>query len=169
LFLQSPSQIALNKPSAWAPELITLGYQEPLFSPSPSVQATLAAIREPEIHTFIQTKDLAAYEDLDDDGEHTPMLLSTLDLSHWTAIMWVAMEDKEKGLARLFQAHAALGTLLDDDEKDLEEAKRNTRAVEIVLRANNPHENWGNTLPLPYQLLIWKISVRHLVCRCIHC
>jgi hypothetical protein len=144
LFLQSSSQRAQDKPSTWIPKLNTLGYQEPLFAPSPSVQAVLATIRESEIHTFIQTKDLATYEDLDDDGEHAPMLLSTLDLSHWTAIMWVATEDKEKGLARLSQAHAVLGTLLDDDKKDLEEAKRNTRAVEIMLRANNPHENWRN-------------------------
>lgn len=130
--------------SIWLPELSSLGYTEPLFAPSPVVQATIAAIAEPKIHTFIQTSDLNAHEDRDDDGEPAPMLLSTLDLSHWTTIMLVATEDKEKGLARLKQAHEVLNVLLDLDEKELEEASRNTRAVEILLKTNNPHENWGD-------------------------
>ena len=56
-----------------------------------------------EMHSFIQNTDHAAILDKDEDGEHVPLLLSTLDLSHWTSIMSVVTLDNgiEKALARL--------------------------------------------------------------------
>jgi hypothetical protein len=54
------------------------------------------------------------------------MLLSTLDLSHWTAIMWNITKDKKKELVRLAQVYAALNSLLDYDKKELEESIQNT-------------------------------------------
>jgi hypothetical protein len=123
---------------------VALNYTEPLPPPSPAVQATLAAIVGPEIHEFVQTNDRAALLDTDDDGEHAPLLLSTLDLSHWTAIMYVSTLEGgvEKALTRLREAHAVLAHLLERDELDLEEANTNTLLVERALHTANPHEDW---------------------------
>ena len=52
-----------DKLSVWLLELNSLGYVDPLFAPLLVVHATIAAIGEPEIHTFIQTTDLNAHED----------------------------------------------------------------------------------------------------------
>lgn len=95
-----------------------------------------------EIHSFIQKTDLEAFANKDDEGMHAPMLLATLDLSHWTAIMQVAITDKTAGLTRLRQAYEALPSILDRDELELEEATRNTKTVEAYLRLANPHESW---------------------------
>jgi hypothetical protein len=89
--------------------------------------------------------------DVDDEGEHAPLILATLDLSHWTAIMVAAFADKEKGLSCLREAHQVLGQLLEKDELDFEEAIRNTQVVEIALRNANPHEDWSD-LPPPTDL-----------------
>ena len=89
-----------------------LGYKEPLFAPSPVVQVTLAAIKEPEIHAFIQSTDLSSLADKDEDGEHAPLLLEVLDLSHWLAIMNASLEKKEDGLSKHSQAHTALALCL---------------------------------------------------------
>jgi hypothetical protein len=108
------------------------------------VQATLVSTPGSEIHEFIQTTDSAALLDKDEDGEHAPLLLSTLDLSHWTLIMLVSIQENgvEKAMARLQEAHALLPNLLEKDEIDLEEATSNTRLVETALRLANPHEDW---------------------------
>lgn len=78
--------------------------------------------------------------DKDNDGEHAPLLLFILDLSHWTAILYVSTLDNgvEKAMARLKEAHAVLANLLEKDEINLEEATNNTRVVEAALRAANP-------------------------------
>jgi hypothetical protein len=57
-------------------------YVDPLPAPSPTMQATIALIVGTKIHEMIQTTDKAALLDKDDDGDHTPLLLTTLDLSH---------------------------------------------------------------------------------------
>ena len=123
-----------------------MNYVEPLPPPSPAVQATVASIVGPEIHEFVQTTDRAALLDLDDEGEHAPLLISTLDLSHWTSIMYVSTLEGgvEKAMARLREAHAVLAHLLERDELDLEEANANTQRVERALREANPHEDWTN-------------------------
>ena len=140
-----------EKQSAWIPDLAARGYTEQLPAPAPAVQATLATIVAPEIHEFIQEKDKAALLDVDEDGEHAPLLLSTLDLSHWTAILMATITDTTKGLGRLQEAHQVLGQLLETDEHELEEALRNTRLVENALRSVNPHEDWSD-LPPPTDL-----------------
>ena len=119
-------------------------YAEPLPPPSPAVQATLVSIVGQEIHEFVQSNDRAALLDIDDEGEHAPLLLSTLDLSHWTSIMYVSTleEGVEKALTRLREAHAVLVHLLERDELDLEEANANMLRVERALRHANPHEDW---------------------------
>ena len=108
------------------------------------MQATLAAISATEIHSFIQTADQATFEDKDEDGERVPMLVRTLDLSHWTAIMYSATKNKEQGIVRFKQAYSVLSDILDHDKKDLEEAKFHTWAVKVALKAANPHESWSN-------------------------
>jgi hypothetical protein len=81
---------------------------------------------------------------------HALLLLQTLDLSHWSALMNTATADPKLGIARLRQAHEVLHVLLDKDEQDLAEAERNTRAVEAYLRVANPHEAWTrDTVPAP--------------------
>ena len=119
-------------------------YAEPLPPPSPAVQATLVSIVGQEIHEFVQSNDRAALLDIDDEGEHAPLLLSTLDLSHWTSIMYVSTleEGVEKALTRLREAHVILAHLLERDELDLEEANANMLCVERALRHANPHEDW---------------------------
>jgi hypothetical protein len=86
------------------------------------VQATLVSTPGSEIHEFIQTTDSAALLDKDEDGEHAPLLLSTLDLSHWTSIMLVSTQENgvEKAMARLQEAHAVLPNLLEKDEINLD-------------------------------------------------
>jgi hypothetical protein len=59
-----------------------MGYEEPLPASSPTVQATIAAIVGSDIHEYVQITDKEALQDKDEDGEHVPLLLSTLDLSH---------------------------------------------------------------------------------------
>jgi hypothetical protein len=93
----------------------------------------LATIPDSEIHQFIQETDKNALHDLDDEGDHAPLLLVTLDLSYWTSIMIVATTDKEKGLGRLREDQQVLGQLLEKDEMELEEAMRNTHTVENAL------------------------------------
>lgn len=124
-----------------------MGYKEPLPAPSPAVQAVLAMIGDMDVHEYIREKDDAALLDVDDEGEHAPLLLNTLDLSHWTSIMIAATVDKAKGLARLQEAHARLSDILEQDEAEFVEAGRNTVAVDKAIRAANPHEDWGSRLP----------------------
>ena len=142
---------AQEKQSAWIQDLASCGYGDPLPTPAPAVQATLANIAAPEIHKFIQEKDTSALLDVDEDGEHAPLLLVTLDLSHWTAILLATITDTQKGLGRLHEAHQVLGQLLEMDEQELEEALQNTRLVENALRSVNPHEDWSD-LPPPTEL-----------------
>ena len=94
-----------------------MGYGDPLPTPSLVVHATFASIKAPEIHSFIQTSDQAAFEDKDEEDMHVPMLISTLGLVHWTAIMYVTTEDMGKGLDRLKQAHTTLEDILDRNKK----------------------------------------------------
>jgi hypothetical protein len=103
----------------------------------------LASISGIEIHDFVQTTDNAALLDKDEDGEHAPFLLSTLDVSHWTSIIFVSTLENgtNKALARLWEAHGLLATLLEKDELDLEEANANISLVEMALRTANPHED----------------------------
>jgi hypothetical protein len=138
--------------NAWIPDLTTLGYRDPLPAPSPAVQATLASIVGPEIHELIQTTDNIAIIDKDEDGDPALLLLSTLDLSHWTSILYMSTLDNgvEKAMARLHEAHGVLANLLEKDELDLAETSRNTHVVEAALRAANPHEDWSDR-PAPTQ------------------
>jgi hypothetical protein len=78
------------------------------------------------------------------------MLVRTLDLSLWTAVMFTATENTEQGIARLKQAHSILSVILDRDKKDLEEAEFHIRAIEVALKAANPYETWSNeSTPIP--------------------
>jgi hypothetical protein len=130
----------------WLPDLLTANYNDPLPAPSPAVQATLVSMVGNEIHEFIQTSDKDALLDIDEDGEHAPLLLSTLDLSHWTAILYASTLEGgvEKALGRLREAHAVLANLLEKDDQELEEATSNTHLVEKALRLANPHEDWSD-------------------------
>lgn len=130
----------------WHPDLSALGYDNQLPAPSAAVQATIASIDGPAIHAYVQEMDNTSFLDKDDDGEHAPLLLTTLDLSHWTSIMLASTLENgvEKALSRLREAHALLAVLLEKDELELEEALNNTRVVETALRAANPHEDWSD-------------------------
>lgn len=103
-----------------------------------------------EIHDFIREKDEGALSDLDDEGEHAPLPLSTLDLSHWTSMISVMIAptiDKEKILTRLREVHKLLPDILERDEAEYVEAGRITVAIVKALRAANPHKDWGSRLP----------------------
>lgn len=126
--------------------MTALGYNEQLPAPSAAVQATIASIVGPEIHAYVQETDNASFLDKDDDGEHAPLLLTTLDLSHWTSIMLASTLENgvDKALARLREAHEVLAVLLEKDELELEDAMSNTRVIETALRAANAHEDWSD-------------------------
>ena len=141
-----PPFVHLWQGVTWLPELSELGYSDQLPPPSPAVQATMASIVGLEIHTYIQDTDNASLLDRDDDNEHAPLLLSTLDLSHWTSIMVASTFDNgvEKALMRLREVHTVLAVLLEKDEQELEETLSNTREVETALWAANTHEDWSD-------------------------
>ena len=65
---------------AWHPDLLAMGYKDPLPPPIPGIQATLAAINLVEVHQFIQDSDLTAMNSAGEDGEN-PLLLTVVDLS----------------------------------------------------------------------------------------
>ena len=83
-----------------------------------------------------------AFADMDDKGIHAPTLLLVLDLNMWTAILNSSTQDKDESFKRIKQVHSKLAALLDLDELEKEEACRNTRSIEALLRQNNPHEAW---------------------------
>ena len=133
---------------AWLFDLTELGYSNPLPAPFPAVQATLASIVGSKIHIFVQDTNNAAFLDKDNDGEHVPLLLSTLDLSHWTAIMHASTLENgiEKALSQLQEAHLVLAMQLERDELELEEATNNARVVKTAVGAANSHEDWFDCL-----------------------
>ena len=143
------SLMQLDQPLSSHMDLISLGYGDPLLMPTLAVQATIACVSDMEFHEFIQTSDKVALANTDDKGAHALLLLSVLDLSHWTALMNVVTADKVASLTRLKQAQQSLASILDQDEADLDEANRNTCAVEAYLRAANPHEDWTKEIPAP--------------------
>jgi hypothetical protein len=65
-----------------------MGYGGPLPTLSPAVHVIVASIVGSKIHDLIQTKDNVALIDKDEDGDRAPLLLTTLDLSHWTSILF---------------------------------------------------------------------------------
>lgn len=132
--------------NTWISDLSGLGYSNSLPAPSPAVQATIASIVGPEVHSYIQETDNTSLLDKDDDGEHAPLLLTTLDLSHWTSIMVASTLENgvEKALTCLREAHSVLAILLEKDEQELEEALNNSRVVETALRTANSHKDWSD-------------------------
>lgn len=105
----------MGKPIPWNPEMEALGYKDPLLAPICVVQAMLASICDTEMHEYIQRKDKEAMADTDEEGEHAPLLLSTLDFSQWIAIMTTIMQDREKGMEMIKEAHLKLPHLLERD------------------------------------------------------
>lgn len=125
----------------WAPDLVALGYADPLPAPSLAVQATLASLKAPEIHSFVQEQDQAAILDCDEEGDHAPLLLSTLDLSQWTLILNLTIrESAEKALAQLRIAHSQLADILDWETEELMQAEKDAVLVDTAIKNANPHE-----------------------------
>jgi hypothetical protein len=116
-------------------DLTKLGYDEPLPAPAPAIQEIVASIVGNEIHKYIKSMDKEALLDKDKDGEHSPLLTETLNLSHWTSMMFMSTLDRgvEKALGHLREAHNVLANLLEKDKFDLQEAITNTRLVEAAL------------------------------------
>lgn len=140
MLFTSCAQTSSQSCTAWHAELQELGYKDPLPAPSPAVQATLASLDAPAIHKFILQQDLTALQDVDEEGEHAPLFLSTLDLSQWTRILAFAIKDKDKALDELKTAHGQLASILEYEAEELELAIANTRIVDAALKQANPHE-----------------------------
>lgn len=125
----------------WASDLIALGYGDPLPAPGPAVQATLASMKSSEIHAFVNEQDRAALIDCDDDGEHAPLLVATLDLSQWTLILNLAIREcEEKALGQLRIAHLQLAEMIDFEAEELAQAEKDAVLVDNAMKAANPHE-----------------------------
>lgn len=79
--------------------------------------------------------------DVDDEGEHAPLLVATLDLSQWTLILNLTMSDSdEKALAQLRVAHTQLADILDWEAEELAQAEKDIILVDAALKEANPHE-----------------------------
>jgi hypothetical protein len=74
--------LILLQDATWLHDLTAMHYVDPLHAPSPAVQATISSIVGTKIHEMIQTTNRVALLDKDDDGDHSLLLLTTLDLSH---------------------------------------------------------------------------------------
>lgn len=125
----------------WAPDLVSLGYSEPLPAPSMAVQATLASLNSQEIHDFILEQDKLALLDCDEEGEHAPLLLSTLDLSQWTFILHLVISESAlKAFEQLRKAHQQLADILDLESEELIQAESDSLIVDAAIKMANPHE-----------------------------
>jgi hypothetical protein len=92
--------------SSWLLDLTAINYTDALPVPFLAVEAKLVSIVGSEIHDFIQTTDNAALSDKDEDGEHAPLILSTLDLSHWSSIVLVSTQENGiENLKRIWHAY----------------------------------------------------------------
>lgn len=99
---------------------MALGYDNTLPAPSPAVQATLVGLDVREIHDYIQSQDRAALTDLDEDGMHAPLFLTTLDLSQWTLILATEFSRPGSGLEQLQKAHEQLAEILDLESEEID-------------------------------------------------
>ena len=77
-----PLETVLGTSERLEQDLAALEYTDTLPSPFPAVQSLLSSIADSNFHTCIQSTDNAALLDRDDEGEHAPLLLTSLDLSH---------------------------------------------------------------------------------------
>ena len=107
-----------------------------------------ASVTQNSINLY-KTSNRAALANTGDEGAHAPLLLSMLDLSHWTTLMNAVTTNKATRMIRLKKVQQSLASILDQDEVDMDEANQNTSAVEAYLRAANPHEEWTKDSPLP--------------------
>jgi hypothetical protein len=88
----------------------------------------LVGIEEGQIHEYIQTRDKL---DLDEDGEKTPLLLTTLDLSYWIAIFMT--EDLKKALFMITEAHSKRILILEHKAEELELVLINTKSIKVAI------------------------------------
>ena len=129
-----------NLEGRWAEELVAIGYGGHLPPPSPSVQATLAALSAPDLHKFIIPQDTEALADTDDEGQSAPLFLTTLDLCQWTWILSLEIEEPGKGLKQLQKVQHQLSEILDSEAEDLEFAMKHTKLIDTAIRQANPQE-----------------------------
>lgn len=80
--------------------------------------------------------------DTDEEGEHAPLLLSTLDFSQWTAVMTTITQEREKGMEMLKEAHLNLSYLLERDAIEYHDSILNIRKVEFDVKKANSQEEW---------------------------
>lgn len=120
---------------SWHAELQELGFKDPLPPPSPIVQATIAGMPA-SIQQYIQSTDLNTIASTPEDGEPL-LLLSLLDLSHWTRVFEFANSDTGKAMARLEEMTSKLHDINDRDALEMDEARGNTAKVEQYLKRVN--------------------------------
>lgn len=123
----------------WATDLIALGYGDLLPALALAVQTTLASLKGPEIHEFIKEQDTVALLDRDNEGEHAPLLLSTLDLSQWTLILNLTIrQSSAEAFEQLRLAHSQLADILVWENDELVQAERDVLAVDAAIKTANP-------------------------------
>ena len=128
------------KNQTWNEDLQKMGYGHPLPAPIPAVQTTIAAIDVPEFHSCIQELDIAAINDVDDEGVHAPLLLDTLDLAAWTSLFVLATADPARTVARLRNAQTKLSDLLMEDELEAVKSAQLAQKIEGILKLANADE-----------------------------
>ena len=129
------------KEPVWHPDLQAMGYDLPLPPPIPIIQATLACIKPPQIHAYIQENDSETIKNNGDEGE-SPLILSMLDLSQWTRIFEVANgKTPEMGLARLKELYLVLDEMITQDALDYADSQKDAILVEVAIWAANNKED----------------------------
>ena len=130
------------KEPVWHPDLQAMEYDLPLPPPIPIIQATLACIKPPQIHAYIQKNDSKTIKNNGDEGE-SPLILSMLDLSQWTRIFEVANgKTPEMGLARLKELHLVLDEMITQDALDYADLQKDAILVEVAIWATNNKEDY---------------------------
>ena len=129
-----------TKGQMWYDDLQKMGYGQPLPASIPAVQTTIAEIDVPKFHSCVQEMDLAAINDVDDEGVHAPLLLDILDLAAWTSLFVLATVDPVKTVARLRSAHTKLSDLMLEDELEAVKSAQLAQKIEVILKLANADE-----------------------------
>ena len=100
--------------SSWIPQLLTLGYCNPLFIPTPFIQAMLACIADPDLHKIIVDHDLIALTN------DSPFILLTASVNDWLMLLNFANSSPSSLVDKLKKLISFLPTMEHFDAKEMD-------------------------------------------------
>ena len=107
----------------WLPELQTLGYKDPLFTPSYFSQAILASICSPSFHKTIIDHDFLAM------SKNQPSVLLTASCNDWILLLQFFQSDPTECLNRLQALLGATQAMENLDHQDMLDYHKNLPIV----------------------------------------